>query len=464
MDILKVIAEEFKNHEVSCYYVGGTVRDKILGIPNDDIDICLVGVKDKSLVEHVIRKHGMITQEVGKSFPNWVAILDKRKIDFALARTEKLTGDTRQDFTCSTENVTIIQDLYRRDLTINAIAEDVLTNEIIDPYNGIKDLQNKIARNVSNAFAEDTLRVVRAARFIARFGLTPSKSLIDICKTLNPNDISNERVGMELMKLFTLPEGTQVSKFFYFLKDVNWLRYHFNELANIIGVPQSKSHHPEGCVFTHTMYCIDAAKDWFMRAVMLCHDLGKYTNTTINGIYWKSWEEDRTYFNKDIANLCKVQCIGHEAAGVSLTYNMLKRISFTKHDVISQIGCLVKLHMIRAVINKDNEEKIVRRNLRELMHYNIDYELLVETVRCDLAGRPPLEPILPDIGQQRAKELIENNEMIPVVTGKLLKKSGFNDGQMMGNIIKRALELQDRGILSHENWKQRLKSDGFKLP
>lgn len=458
--LLKHIARDFNENNISMYYVGGCVRDEILDIPTDDIDICLVGVEDKKLVEKVVRKYGSITAEIGKNFPNWIAIINGHKVDFALARKEKLVGGTRKEFECSIDKVTIEEDLYRRDITINAIAKNVLTDEIIDPYEGIIDLEDKVARPVSEAFAEDTLRVVRAARFIARFNLTPSKSLITLCKQLNPKDISNERVGMELMKLFKLEPGTKVSKFFYFLKEVGWLQYHFQELYDLIGVPQSSKHHPEGDAFVHTMHCVDVANDWFMRTVMLCHDLGKATCTTFGGY---SWQEFKINPDFDMNNHSyKIQSIGHESAGVDLTRRMLKRIHLTSHEIINKIGCLVELHMIRAVYSKDNEQKIVRRNLRKLMHYELEYDLLVETVRCDLAGRPPLLPINPDIGQELAKKLIEDDDMKPIVTGRLLKETGIRDGEEMGKMIKTGLDLQDRGVLNRDNWRNRLIGSGFK--
>lgn len=458
---LKQIAEDFSALGITCYFVGGYVRDSLMGIRSDDKDICLVGVKDKSVVEKIIGKYGIITPEIGKNFPNWLAIIDGEKIDFALARTEKLIGNNRKAFECSTEDVTIEEDLSRRDLTINAIARNILTDMYIDPFGGMDDILDGIARETSNAFGEDTLRVYRTARFIARFNLRPTPSLIRMCKSLKPTDISDERVGMELMKLFTLPADTKVSKFFYFLKDIDWLGYHFPELEACIGVPQSPKNHPEGHVFIHTMHCIDAAKDWFMRAVMLCHDLGKATHTTLDGINWSEFKGIRHGAQNPFIG--KIQSIGHEEAGVPLCKAMLKRISFTNHDVINRISTLVKLHMIRAVYTTDNAQKIVRRHLRELMNMEIPYELLVETVRCDLAGRPPLDPINPEIGQELAKELLESGAMTPIVTGKLLQSLGLKDGPEMGAITKKALELQDRGTLNSDNWRERLIQSGFKI-
>lgn len=424
-----------KEKGIDSYYVGGCVRDKLMGIPIDDVDICLVNVTNAGVVTEILEKFcDKIVSDAGSRFPVWIGIIGNYKIDYALARRENLVGSSRKDFEIEIENVSIEDDLRRRDLTVNAIAINVLSNDYIDPFGGISDLNKRIAREVSEAFAEDTLRVLRAARFISRFQLNATTSLIELCRRLTPTDISNERVGMELMK--TLKTSSKPSSFFQFLRHVGWLKYYFGELEDCIGVPQDPKHHPEGCVFTHTMHCLDYAQDWFTRAVMLCHDLGKAHTTTMR-------IEDK-----------KIQSIGHELAGVELTKTMLKRIHFASHDTINQIACLVELHMVRTKDSK--HEKVVRRTLRKLMHYQISYSKLVEVCKCDIGGRPPLPKFTPDIGQDLAEELLEKDEMKPIVTGEDLLSLGLK-GPDIGNVLKTALELQDRGTLRKDNWKRVLK-------
>jgi tRNA nucleotidyltransferase (CCA-adding enzyme) len=193
------------------------------------------------------------------------------------------------------------------------------------------------------------------------------------------------------------------------------------------------------------MHCLDATKqgDWMTGTVMLCHDLGKSTTTTVdeNGV---------------------IRSIGHEEASVPMTDDMLKRIHFTDHKTIGQIKMLVRLHMVgtREVIS----EKTIRKTLRQLMQCQLTYDHLVEVCRCDKSGRPPLTPFTPNIGQDRARQLIDNGDMIPVVTGKLLMAQGYDDYLNWGTYIDKALELQDKGILTIHNWKQRLKESGIKLP
>jgi tRNA nucleotidyltransferase (CCA-adding enzyme) len=424
--LLKLI-EALENWGLQCYFVGGCVRDELMGRPIEDHDICVVGgrtqertgyylnyCKDALLIDELTLVHG--------SFPIWIVGIDGVKYEVAMARSERKTGQSRTEFACEVRDVSIEEDLRRRDLTINAIAKRILTGELIDPFYGRTYIEKKIAAPVSEAFKEDSLRVYRAARFIAQFNLRPSARLMLYCAQLTPEDMSNERVGMELKK--TLQRAQQPSKFFVFLKRVGWLKHHFLELNDLRDVPQSLTHHLEGDAFTHTLHSMDQASDWFTRTVMLCHDLGKAVTTTVDGI---------SYRNLAVDAQSKIKALGHEEAGVELTRRLLQRIHFSDHHTIRQITCLVKNHMIRALLNEGNREKMVRRTLRELMDLKLTYAQLVEVVRCDLAGRPPLPPIpCPDIGQELAAHLLEQGLMTPVVTGKKLLEIGISSGPEMG--------------------------------
>jgi len=456
MEILRNISKAFLQEKIEAYYVGGCVRDWEMGLEPEDIDICLVGVKNYKDVKRILLPFcSDVIEAVGKQFPNWIAVINGRNYDFALARTEKKVGQTRQDFLCSVEDVTIEQDLERRDLTINSIAKHVLTGEIIDPFNGRLHIKQKVAHPTSRAFGEDPLRVVRAARFVARYELVPTLSLIVTCYRLTNEGLSAERVGGELKKVFM--QAKKPSLFFNFLREVCWLGYYFEELESLIDIPQSPTHHPEGDAYTHTLLTIDAATGWFTRAVMLCHDLGKGLKTTINGIPYGDFN-----WSNGIPNGAKISSVGHEEAGIELTKNILKRIRLTNNDAINQIACLVELHMIR-IYGDNPPTKVVRRTLRRLMHYELDYMSLYEVVLADLSGRPPLPvPETLDIGQEEAARLLSKNEMTPVVTGRMLRRQGIKPGPEMGAMIRTGLELQDRGTLNASNWKARLRGYGFK--
>lgn len=430
--IIDQLAAAFLEQGITAYYVGGYVRDKLMGVKSDDIDICLVGVKDANIVESILTRYSdNFVKEVGNSFPVYIINIDGKKYDIALARTEKKIGYLHSDFICHTENVTIEEDLMRRDLTINSIAENILTGMLIDPFLGIEHINLRVAHHTSEAFAEDPLRVLRVARFISRFEFEPTIELIDICRTLSPFGIPPQRVGKELMKTFQ--QAVRPSLFFNFLKKINWLQYHFKDLLNCIAIPQSPIYHPEGNVYIHTMHCLDATKqgDWMTRAVMLCHDLGKVSCTIINND--------------------KISSIGHEEASVPLCDSLLKSIHFCDHKTINQIKVLVSLHMIGTIYNPS--EKVIRKTLRTLRNSHLTYDQLVEVCRCDKSGRPPLPPFTPNIGQTRAKYLEESEAMIPIVTGKLLIANNYTDQLDYGKLIKRGLDLQDRGVLNINNWK-----------
>jgi len=448
---IKQIAIELTHIGVMSYYVGGCVRDEIISgflAFDSDIDVCLVGVTDPTQVEAILLQHSeSVTPLVGRKFPVWIATIDGKKVDFAMARIETLVGDSRTDFDVITEGVTLKDDLRRRDFTINAIAKEVIHGEIIDPFNGTWDIEHSVLHPTSDAFKEDTLRVYRAARFLSRFPeFKPSSELISVCKLLQPTDISNERVGMELMK--TMEQAIVPSIFFTFLNEIGWLKYHFKEVEDLIGIPQNPNYHPEGDVFTHTMCTLDQAQGWFIRTVMLCHDLGKTTTTTIEGIPYDNVLHIRVPLDK-----VKIKSIGHEEAGKQLTRNMLTRIHFTDHKTIRQIETLVGLHMIRTGVN----EKVIRRTLRILMNMGLEYNQLVQVCRCDVSGRPPLAPYTPDIGQHRAKELLETGAMDVIVTGEKLIEAGYTPGPLLGELVKMGLEWQDRGTLNEYNWLKMIK-------
>ena len=221
---IKHIAERLSEIGIQAYYVGGWVRDRILGIESDDIDIVLVGchsdLQRMCLVGLLKAVSTSLTNDpVGKQFPVWIADIDGIKIDFALARRErKGPNASRKDFDVITEGVTLEEDLERRDLTINAMAIDCITMELYDPFRGLQDLKLRYANPVSNAFMEDPLRPIRAARFIATYGLEASDKLIDMCRMMTPDGLAPERVGQELWK--AMCKAGQPSKFFQFLLSI----------------------------------------------------------------------------------------------------------------------------------------------------------------------------------------------------------------------------------------------------
>ena len=283
---------EIKNSQLNTYLVGGAVRDKLLNRPIKDKDYLVVG----ATVEQMLTL-GFV--QVGKDFP--VFLHPKTKAEYALARTERKQGQGYTGFSCDfAQDVTIEQDLLRRDLTVNAMAMDD-NGEIIDPYNGQKDLNDRILRHVSEAFVEDPLRVLRVARFAARYhkyGFTIAEetqllmqkiSASGELKTLTP-----ERVWQE-MQLSLADGGASSDKnsgnpevFFQVLQQCNALDELWPELAILWGIPNPALWHPEICSGIHTMMVLQQAvlqtqtlpvekndNKTAIRFAALCHDLGK---------------------------------------------------------------------------------------------------------------------------------------------------------------------------------------------
>ena len=268
MDIYN-IAKIIEKNNGRLYFVGGYVRDKLLGITSHDIDFCVTNIDEQTFLN-------LFPQAIktGKSFP----VFRIENYEFAFARTETKNGTGHNGFSMFTNNVTIEEDLLRRDISINSIAMDVLTQEIIDPTNGVHDLKNKIIRANTKHFSEDALRSYRVARFAATLGFNVDESTINLMNSTR-NELyllSAERVFEELKKALS---SDTPSIFFNTLRNANILDVHFIEIYNLINVIQPIIYHPEGDVYTHSMIVLDEASkltdDISIRFCALTHDLGK---------------------------------------------------------------------------------------------------------------------------------------------------------------------------------------------
>lgn len=267
---IEEIAKKIKNAGGNLYLVGGAVRDKILGRTIKDEDYCVTGLSDEEFIKIFPN-----TREQGKAFK--VFTLENK--EFAMARTEEKRELGHKGFLIEiNENITIEEDLRRRDITINAIAQNVLTEEIIDPYNGIQDIKNKKIRAVSSTFCEDPLRVYRVARFSAELEFEVEENTTKMMNSLRNElgTLSAERVFEELRKALNTDKP---SIFFEVLKKANVLDVHFKEIYDLIGAIQPTQYHPEGDAYNHTMIALDNSakitKDEKIRFACLVHDLGK---------------------------------------------------------------------------------------------------------------------------------------------------------------------------------------------
>ncbi|HSX19508.1 MAG TPA: multifunctional CCA addition/repair protein [Gammaproteobacteria bacterium] len=256
------------------YLVGGCVRDALLGLPVQDHDWVITGATPAEMLAQGYK-------QVGKDFP--VFLHPQTKEEYALARTERKTGPGYYNFVVDYDpSVTLEEDLARRDLTINAIAQ-AEDGTIIDPYNGRADLKHKILRHVSPAFVEDPVRILRVARFAARFaplGFTIAPETMQLMQQMvqagEVDALVPERVWQEMQRALT-EDAPEV--FFTTLRSCSALVRIFPQLDCLWGIPQKAEHHPEIDTGAHMILCLQQAVKLSnkpeVRFAVLCHDLGK---------------------------------------------------------------------------------------------------------------------------------------------------------------------------------------------
>jgi tRNA nucleotidyltransferase (CCA-adding enzyme) len=258
------------------YLVGGAVRDRLLGLPVKERDYVVVGATPAEMSARGFKP-------VGKDFP--VFLHPDTHAEYALARTERKTGRGYHgfEFFCAPE-VTLEEDLQRRDLTINAMAEDP-QGTLVDPYHGQRDLQARLLRHVSPAFVEDPVRVLRVARFAARFaplGFKVADATLALMRRMSDNGevdaLVPERIWQETSRAL---QTERPAVFFQVLRDCGALAHVFPEIDRLFGVPQPQKYHPEIDTGVHLMLVLDQAArlsdDLAVRFAALTHDLGKGT-------------------------------------------------------------------------------------------------------------------------------------------------------------------------------------------
>lgn len=288
---------------LDCYLVGGAVRDELLGLPVKDRDWVVVGATPEKMLD-------LGFTQIGKDFP--VFLHPKSKEEYALARTERKSGRGYKGFhVYASEEVTLEQDLMRRDLTINAIAR-AQDGRLIDPYNGLSDIKTRTLRHVSAAFREDPLRILRTARFAARFhhlGYTIHADTLKLMRSMTDGGelemLVAERVWQELSRALL---SNTPSVFFTSLRNCHALKHILPELDILFGIPQTPHYHPEIDTGIHVMMVVDRARvlsdDLDVLYAALTHDLGKALTPKDK---WPSHP-------------------GHEAAGVALVSALSNRL------------------------------------------------------------------------------------------------------------------------------------------
>ena len=260
----------------TAYLVGGAVRDEIRQVTAHDRDYCITGLDEKTFAENFPH-----AAKFGKSFPVYSVLIDDKFCEIAFARTEKKIGTGYRGFAVNFDkNVTIEEDLFRRDTTINAMAKKILTAELIDPFGGEKDVAEKKIRAVSKHFTEDPVRALRAARQAAQFDFEITLETL-LAMNSCAKEISAEPRERIFAELENALKTDKPSKFFRSLESANLLSITFPELYQLRGKIQPTAFHPEGDAYEHSLNILDAvAKINFkpeIRFAALVHDIGKGT-------------------------------------------------------------------------------------------------------------------------------------------------------------------------------------------
>ena len=413
--IEKQIAQLVKEKGGRTFYVGGYVRDKLLNIENKDVDIEIHGINEEQLQDILKQVGDPISY--GKSFG--VYSLKGHNIDIALPRSEKAIGKGHKDFKIDVDPfIGCKRAARRRDITINALMQDVLTDEILDYYNGLNDIKNKIIKQVdSNTFIEDPLRVLRVAQFASRFNFTVAQETIELCKTIDLTYLTKERVEEELKKC--LLKGKKPSIFFDTLNKMNQLDYWFKEIKELIGLKQDPIYHPEGDVYIHTMQVIDRAvkyrdkcKSYEFMLLCLTHDFGKIIcSENING---------------------RIHAYEHEIKGVPIVEELIKRITNRK-EVITYLKNMVPLHMLPNKCASDNS-RIKKTN--KMFYNSIEPKDLIYFSYCD-RGNEDNSKFLNERYEEYKSMMLK-----PYVTGSDLIKAGIKQDKNFHELIEYATKLR----------------------
>ena len=353
-----------KIHELggAAYLVGGAVRDKFRGVEAHDRDYCVTGV-DEKIFSAAFPK----AAKFGKSFPVYAVEIDGKFCEVAFARTEKKIGTGYRGFEISfSADVTIEQDLFRRDTTINAMAIELLSGALIDPFGGRQDVLNKKIRAVSKHFTDDPVRALRAARQAAQFNFEICDSTIEAMK-LCGEELSHEPTERIFDELETALKTDKPSIFFRSLERAELLEIIFPEIFQLRGKIQPTTFHPEGDAYEHSLKILDEVAAVnpkpMVRFAALMHDIGKGTTPP---------EKLPHHYR-------------HEKRGLEVLEQMNRRMTLP-HEWKKSAAFVIREHMRAPRLKKAG--KIVDLLLR-LNGLKLDVKDFCDIIRADNHGLPP---------------------------------------------------------------------------
>lgn len=422
------LAEGIRAAGGRAFYVGGFVRDGIMGIESKDIDIEVYGLTPDRL-RSVLADFGE-PYDRGASFG--VMGLRHSDIDIAMPRTESRTGVKHTDFDVSVNPFLDPKEAARRrDFTVNAMMQDVLTGEILDLYGGQRDLREKVIRCVHpETFVEDSLRVFRAAQFAARLDAVIHPDTRALCASMDVTELSVERIFAETEK--ALVKAEKPSVYFRELQAMNHLKEFFPEVQQTVGLQQNPKFHPEGDVFEHTMLVLDEAAKLRDRSVWplafmlsaLAHDIGKCVATEV--------QEDG-----------RITAYGHEVLGLKMVEEQLRRI--TNHDkLIKYVLNQTELHMRPNMLFGAKSKK---KKTRQLFDLSVSPNDLILLSRADASGK--LDEPYREENETWLRERLEDYHQrlqLPMVTGQDLIAAGLKPDKNFSTLLQRARMLHFAGL------------------
>ncbi|MDQ3635718.1 MAG: HD domain-containing protein [Acidobacteriota bacterium] len=437
------LAEAVKANGGRAMLVGGCVRDELMGIEPKDFDVEVYGVEPEKL-KKILETFGRV-DAVGEAFTVYKL---GNEIDVALPRRERKVARGHKGFVVEGDpKMSFEEAAKRRDFTINAIMKDVLNGEIIDCYSGREDIEKRILRVVDKeTFVEDSLRVLRAAQFAARFEFDIDAKTVELCRSVDLTDLPSERIWGEFEKLLLKPQKPSIG--LRWLYDLGVVEQLFPELKALVGVPQQPEWHPEGSVDIHTLMVVDEARkliddlDYAKKVTVmlgaLCHDFGKPSTTEFFDGKWRSH--------------------GHDNAGIEPTKSFLNTLNIHTLDgynVRKQVIELVIHHLKPGMFYK--AEKIGDGAFRRLAR-KVELDLLYRVAKADALGRNP-EWIPKDKhfkaeAQEWFIEKAENLEIKheapePILMGRHLIEFGLKPSIQFKEILDEVFEKQLDGKIKN---------------
>ena len=424
--------------------VGGCVRDELMGTQPKDWDLEVYGVEPTRLRE-LLDRFGSVNV-VGEAFTVYKL---GAHLDVSIPRRERKTGRGHRAFFIEGDpTMSVEQATRRRDFTINAILQDPLTPEVIDPFHGRDDIQNKVLRAVSpDTFSEDSLRVLRATQFAARFEFEIEQDTAELCRSIDLTDLPAERVWGEMEKLLLRAQKPSIG--LKWLRELAAIDQIFPELKALVEVPQEPEWHPEGDVWIHTLLTVDRARELIdelpyakqvtVMLAALAHDFGKPATTQfIDG---------------------RIRSREHEEFGVAPTESFLDRLNLRTldgYDVRAQVLAIVRDHLKPGEFFKKRRE--VSAGAFRRLARKVDLDLLYRVAKADSLGRNaenvPREKWYTASAQEwfieRVRELeLQDGAPQPILLGRHLLEMGMQPGPRIGEITRAVYEMQLDGRVTN---------------